>query len=49
MESLVLAPLEWVTGFNHHRLLESIGYISPAETEQLYYLQLAQQAHTACT
>ena len=26
-ESLELATLEWVSWFNHHRLLESIGYI----------------------
>jgi hypothetical protein len=28
-ESLELATLEWVSWFNHHRLLEPIGYISP--------------------
>jgi transposase InsO family protein len=26
-ESLELATLEWVSWFNHHRLLEPIGYI----------------------
>ncbi len=39
-ESLELATLEWVTWFNHHRLLESIGYIPPAEAEANYYWQL---------
>lgn len=29
VESLELATLEWVTWFNHHRLLEPIGYIPP--------------------
>jgi transposase InsO family protein len=36
-----LATLEWVAWFNHHRLLESIGYIPPAEAEANYYRQLA--------
>ena len=49
VESLELATLEWVTWFNHHRLLEPIGYIPPAEAEQRYYLQLPQQAESACT
>lgn len=49
VESLELATLEWVTWFNHQRLLEPIGYIPPAEAEQRYYLQLPQQAESACT
>ena len=36
-----LATLEWVAWFNHHRLLEPIGYIPPAEAEANYYRQLA--------
>jgi putative transposase len=43
-ESLELATLEWVTWFNHHRLLESIGYIPPAEAEANYYRQLSEQS-----
>ncbi len=39
-----LATLEWVSWFNHHRLLESIGYIPPAEAEERYYQQLAEKA-----
>lgn len=35
-----IATLEWVTWFNHHRLLSSIGYLPPAEAEANYYLQL---------
>lgn len=42
-EALELATLEWVSWFNHHRLLESIGYIPPAEAEENYYRQLARQ------
>ena len=42
-ESLELATLAWVSWFNHHRLLESIGYIPPAEAEENYYRQLASQ------
>ncbi|WP_343839197.1 IS3 family transposase [Castellaniella ginsengisoli] len=36
-----LATLEWVSWFNHQRLLESIGDIPPAEAEARYYRQLA--------
>ncbi|HNI83435.1 MAG TPA: IS3 family transposase [Rhodocyclaceae bacterium] len=36
-----LATLEWVAWFNHHRLLEPIGYVPPAEAEANYYRQLA--------
>lgn len=43
-ESVELATLEWVSWFNHHRLLEPIGYIPPAEAEANYYWQLASQA-----
>ena len=43
-ESLELATLEWVSWFNHHRLLEPIRYIPPAEAEENYYRQLASQA-----
>ena len=38
-----LATLEWVSWFNHHRLLEPIGYIPPAEAEVNYYQQLAEK------
>ena len=41
MEAVELATLEWVSWFNHHRLLEPIGYIPPAEAEANYYQQLA--------
>ncbi|WP_085942460.1 IS3 family transposase [Acidovorax sp. NO-1] len=43
-ESVEFATLEWVSWFNHHRLLEPIGYIPPAEAEANYYRQLASQA-----
>jgi Integrase core domain len=32
-ESVEFATLEWVSWFNHHRLLQPIGYIPPAEAE----------------
>jgi transposase InsO family protein len=32
-EAVELATLEWVSWFNHLRLLEPIGYIPPAEAE----------------
>ena len=43
-EAVELATLEWVSWFNHHRLLEPIGYIPPAEAEAIYYRQLAEEA-----
>ncbi|MBT9511137.1 MAG: IS3 family transposase [Acidovorax sp.] len=43
-EAVEFATLEWVSWFNHHRLLEPIGYIPPAEAEANYYQQLASQA-----
>jgi putative transposase len=45
-EAVELATLDWVSWFNHHRLLEPIGYIPPAEAEANYYRQLANQAAT---
>jgi transposase InsO family protein len=45
-ESVELATLEWVSWFNHQRLLGPIGYIPPAEAEANYYRQLASQATT---
>lgn len=43
-EAVELATLEWVAWFNHHRLLEPLGYIPPAEAEANYYAQLSCQA-----
>ena len=43
-ESVELATLEWVSWFNHHRLLGPIGYVPPAEAEANYYRQLASQS-----
>jgi putative transposase len=38
-EAVEFATLEWVDWFNHHRLLEPISYIPPAEAEARYYAQ----------
>jgi putative transposase len=46
-ESVELATLEWVSWFNHHRLLEPIGYIPPAEAEANYYRDLAMKSAMA--
>jgi len=43
LESLELATLEWVSWFNHRRLLGPIGYVPPAEAEANYHRQLAEQ------
>lgn len=42
--ALEIATLEWVTWYNHHRLLSSIGYCPPAEAEANYYMQLTTQS-----
>ena len=41
--SVELATLEWVSWFNHHRLLAPIGYIPPAEAEENYYRRLTEK------
>mgnify|MGYP000846768000 FL=1 len=46
-EAVELATLEWVSWFNHHRLLEPIGYIPPAEAEANYYRCQTERAVTA--
>ena len=46
-ESVELATLEWVSWFNHQRLMEPLGYIPPAEAEANYYRQFASQAKIA--
>jgi transposase InsO family protein len=46
-EAVEFATLEWVSWFNHQRLLEPIGYIPPAEAEANYYRQLASQSATS--
>jgi putative transposase len=46
-ESVELATLEWVSWFNHHRLMESIGYIPPAEAEAKYDRELAEKNKAA--
>ena len=43
-ESVELATLEWVAWFNHHRLMEPLGYIPPAEAEANYYRQFSNTA-----
>ena len=46
-EVVEFATLEWVDWFNHRRLLDPIGNIPPAEAEQRYYADLADQAQAA--
>lgn len=46
-EAVELATLEWVHWFNHHRLLEPIGNMPPAEAERCYYQQLTESAIAA--
>lgn len=44
VEDVEFATLEWVWWFNHHRLLEPIGYVPPVEYEEAYYRQQEAQA-----
>jgi len=37
LEDVEFATLEWVWWFNHHRLLEPLGYLPPAEYEEAFY------------
>ena len=46
-ESVELATLEWVSWFNHQRLMEPLGYIPPAEAEANYYRQHNREAAVA--
>ena len=43
-EAVELATLTWVSWFNHHRLMEPLGYVPPAEYEANYYRQQTAQA-----
>jgi len=47
MEAVEYATLEWVDWFNQRRLLEPIGYVSPAEYELAYYRQQEESAEAA--
>ncbi len=42
-EAVEIATLGWVFWFNHHQLMESLGYVPPAEAEANYYQQLTGQ------
>ena len=37
LEDVEFATLEWVWWFNHHRLLEPLGYVPPVEHEEAFY------------
>lgn len=37
LDDVEYATLEWVDWFNHRRLFENIGYIPPAELEEMFY------------
>jgi len=43
LEDVEFATLEWVWWFNHHRLLEPIGYVPPAEYEEAFYARQETQ------
>jgi hypothetical protein len=43
-EAVELATPGWVSWLNHHRLLEPIGSIPPAEAEANYHRQITERA-----
>ena len=45
-EAVEIATLEWVSWFNHRRLLEPLGHVPPAEFEANYYRILESQTAT---
>jgi transposase InsO family protein len=47
-EAVELATLEWVSWFNHQRLLEPIGYIPPAEAEANYWRDQRRESNDPC-
>jgi len=47
IEDVEYATLEWVDWFNHRRLLEPIGYVSPVEYEIRYYESIQESAKSA--
>lgn len=46
-EAVELATLEWVSWFNHHRLLEPIGHVPRAEFEDASCRQLGGSVMSA--
>jgi transposase InsO family protein len=47
LDDVEFATLDWVSWFNHKRLLEPLGYIPPVEFEQAYYHRQAAQSEVA--
>ena len=47
LEDVEFATLDWVSWFNHSRLLEPIGYVPPAEFEEAFYARQQVQAMVA--
>jgi putative transposase len=46
-EDVEWATLQWVDWFNNRRLLEPLGYVTPAEAEATYYSQIPSLAQAA--
>jgi putative transposase len=49
VEAVELATLNWVAWFNHHRLMQPLGYIPPAEAEARYYERQSSMQSAAMT
>ena len=47
IEQVELETLDWVDSYNNRRIMEPLGYISPAEFEKVYYEQEGRSAIAA--
>ena len=47
IQALEQATYNWVHLYNHERLMGTIGYVTPAEYESLYYLSELQKTRAA--
>ena len=47
LEAVEFATLEWADWFNHRRLLEPIGFVTPAEAEAAFYQALEKEPMAA--
>jgi putative transposase len=47
VDDVELATLTWVAWYNAHRLLEPLGYVPPAEFEEVFYDRQRHEAQVA--
>ena len=49
LEEIEIATLEWIWCNNHRRLLEPIGYLTPAEYERNFHAEGVEHIHAVLT